>query len=162
APQPLQHLETGPQIIGPDVAAVDDTGDEADLLGNGVGQAARVVGVGGSGRGREVDAEGVDAGPGQPVQALAEAAVRGGAEQLRAGAGRGQGRIRPAGRLGEFVIARSGDVGDQSRLVELNPFDTGGGQDADDVEVDIGELREPVEGTRGRARCGFGQGEQGQ
>src|SRR5699024_11706906 len=33
---------------------------------------------------------------------------------------------------------------------------------ADDVEVDIGELREPVEGTRGRARCGFGQGEQGQ
>src|SRR5699024_11488359 len=52
--------------------------------------------------------------------------------------------------------------GDQSRLVELNPFDTGGGQDADDVEVDIGELREPVEGTRGRARCGVGQGEQGQ
>src|SRR5699024_9833175 len=61
-----------------------------------------------------------------------------------------------------FVIARSGDVGDQCGLVELNPFDTGGGQDADDVEVDVGELGEPVEGTCGRARCGFGQGEQGQ
>src|SRR5699024_11711951 len=71
-----------------------DLGDEADLLGNSGGQAARIVGVGGSGRGREVDAEGVDSGPGQFVQALAEAAVGGGDEQLRTGAGRGQGRIQ--------------------------------------------------------------------
>src|SRR5699024_11024964 len=125
-------------------------------------QAARIVGIGGSGRGREVDAEGVDSGPGQSVQALAEAAVGGGDEQLRTGAGRGQGRIRPAGRFGEFVIVRSGDVGDQRRFVELHPFDTGRGQDADDIEVDVGELGEPVEGTRGRARCALGQGEQGQ
>ena len=125
-------------------------------------QTLHILRIDGSGGGRDVDTEGIDAGPGEPVQTCPQAPVRGGDEQPRPDLGRGQGRIGVPGRLGEFLIARAGNVGDEGRFVELDPVDAGRGERADDLTVDGGELVEAVERTGGGAGSRFGQREQSQ
>ncbi|SII88142.1 Uncharacterised protein [Mycobacteroides abscessus subsp. abscessus] len=78
------------------------------------------------------------------------------------GEGRGQRRIGPGGRLGELFIGVLPGVGDEGGFVELDPLDAGGGEDAEDVEVDRGELVEALERRGRRPGRRLRQGEEGE
>ena len=163
--QGLQGVQRGAEVRAPDVAAVDDSGDE-QLLALPGREEFRVRGGGGVGAalvgatGDEVDADGCDACSGEGADgdiAVTEVGLdqqlgraggggRGGGEALVGGAGAGEQFLTAGG------IAR--DVGDQPGLVELDPGDARLGEVADEGDVGLGDRVQVVQrvGTVGGAR----------
>src|SRR5699024_7198194 len=111
--QRLQGLQGGVQVGAPDVAAVDHACDQQFFAG----PAGQLLATS-----DEVGAEGVDSQAAEGLDGLVGIAVVGLDQQLQAGV---------VGDLGELLVAsldagQGGrvDVGDQGRLVELQPGDT--------------------------------------
>ena len=103
--QPGEDVEGRGEVVGPDVATVDDSGDEADRRGHLGGDPVEPGGIEAAGGRGDVDPEGGDPGVRECRQTRLERTVRGGDEKFRVRECRGQRAVDPGGRLGEFVIA---------------------------------------------------------
>ncbi|OCC07826.1 hypothetical protein A3Q37_06420 [Streptomyces sp. PTY087I2] len=122
-------------VVDPDVAAVDDTGDQP-LTGQPPGR-REVVEVARAGLG-EVERETVDGGLGQDRQRLAEPPEVGGDQQLGPV---GEGAEVAVGAGGGVQLGR-GAVLDERGLIQLHPFRTGRTQIGEDFGV---HGQEPVQ-----------------
>ena len=126
--QALEGGESGGEIGGPDIAAVDDTRDE-DLAGRKtvLDDAIDLLRPA-----HEVEADAIDREREECVPGGIDAVEVGLDDELALAPGSGQ---RLVGRR-ECRDLGGADIGDEDRFVKLDPTGTGGGQFFDDLDVD--------------------------
>ena len=143
-----QPTQRGLEVGAPDVAAVDDAGDQASCRAS--SGTAATAGSPPATRSMPMASIGVR---GQRGQCGVERAEVGGDEDRRALGVRSPARRRRARRARGRVVQ---DVGHQHRLVELNPLRAGLGEQTQQLGVERNQLVEPRD-RRGRALGGLAQ-----